>query len=1060
VNTKPTPMPLDQGDAVLNLKTAPARFSRFWTALSLFTSALSTFLVGIGAILGVFILHQLFFWASSDPESAFDTATYFLQVVETWWDMVALVWNPLIDIANTALIPLWNGAVFYIFEPIVFLVLEAFSLVFLRRKYGGIISDDALPYGGFECDPGDQASMAWCGRASAYDARLAGSGSQSAENSIVIGADTARRLSETQGLDFDVPAFDASELVGALDGLATQAIVMVGALCDLLFAVLYNIIETTVVFLFDAAFVIVKSVFDILKLVVKSGLLQTILEIGLDFLLIMIIEIGVPLLTAAIDALMCVLSFFNFNSWSQQLRCAELECFRGPDATSDWFIFTSIPQVTQRFGAILEATLNSNTGRSFSGGQSFDLGVSDFGEIFPSLNGNGCADCFSCKFPELRFLWFVSAVVTALFNPDNFEAFKGNVSHNCMTNGSFYDELCGPRGAEKLPFEQWARLYPNGFRYFDINIVEAYAAKMEERSKELSGSASGFEAHDAAMAWLKRDPNPGWWDRLTSGDLEAYRTPEEVMAGPFHWRMCRIWRSTDAGSQSDVQPAAYGDYATDSLSHITSKWAFDTCRRYKHEVFGSISRSLHDTALVWTMCFEDRVECKKDFELCLGTCAGDSTSNIKHDFNTMVALSDLNSEVLGEDGFLSAHANCTTQTTTIEVFLFEGGDSFQRFAAETRVRSGATALPNAFCEQNPLSCSIIVKALERAPGLRFVPGVGWRHAYSMAPPAPPPPPPSFQTRISYGPVPPGPSPPPQNPPPYYNLAEPCTPLPTPAFFGGGLDLERENADSTFTEDRAACVFTKRLTEKRKPASNCFASILPPSPPPPPPSTVKSAMDALDANRQRFVRGDKAAYEPGILSENDEYLRELDETAAATQALIGQLGENNPILKRIMNGAVTEMRSAASQAELSSAAAATVTDSGTYGRRLMVRQFDYATSMADALISHPIMDQLKTGIPGVTNGVCESLCEAINVDTNITDSTNCRAFAHKRSNPFSLTDLSGRCFLLKSAGSCKPEDFAAGLLTRHVQSEDICHNPQPGLADELCVQLPTTRYALA
>jgi hypothetical protein len=140
----------------------------------------------------------------------------------------------------------------------------------------------------------------------------------------------------------------------------------------------------------------------------------------------------------------------------------------------------------------------------------------------------------------------------------------------------------------------------------------------------------------------------------------------------------------------------------------------------------------------------------------------------------MVALSDLNSEVLGEDGFLSAHANCTTQTTTIEVFLFEGGDSFQRFAAETRVRSGATALPNAFCEQNPLSCSIIVKALERAPGLRFVPGVGWRHAYSMAPPAPPPPPPSFQTRISYGPVPPGPSPPPQNPPPFYTqAADPC-----------------------------------------------------------------------------------------------------------------------------------------------------------------------------------------------------------------------------------------------------------------------------------------------
>ena len=390
-------MPLSQEDAILNLKTVPSRFGRFLTAISLFTSAVRTLLLGIGAILGVFILHQVFFWPSSDPEGAFDMAAYSLQLVEVTWNMFALVWNPVSDLANTAIVPLWNGAVFYIFEPAVFLVLEAFSLIFLRRRYGGIISDNALPYGGFECDPGDQASMAWCGRASAYDARLAASDSESAQNSIVIGTATARRLSETQGLDFDVPAFDVSDLVGALDGLSTQAIVMVGALADLFFAVAYNVVETSAVFVFDALFTILKTFFDILKLAVKSGLLQTILSIGIDFLLIMLVEIGVPLLTAAIDAVVCMFQFFSWNSWSEQLRCAEIECFRGPDATSDWWIFTSIPQVTQRYASILEATLNSRTGRSFTGGQSFDLGVSDLDQIFPSLSGSGCAACFVCK---------------------------------------------------------------------------------------------------------------------------------------------------------------------------------------------------------------------------------------------------------------------------------------------------------------------------------------------------------------------------------------------------------------------------------------------------------------------------------------------------------------------------------------------------------------------------------------------------------------------------------------------------------------------------------------
>ena len=296
------------------------------------------------------------------------------------------------------------------------------------------------------------------------------------------------------------------------------------------------------------------------------------------------------------------------------------------------------------------------------------------------------------------------------------------------------------------------------------------------------------------------------------------------------------------------------------------------------------------------------------------------------------------------------------------------------------------------------------------------------------------------------------------------------------------------------------MFTRRITEKRKKASSCFASILPPSPPPPPPTTVQSSMDALDANRQRFRTGTQSIYQASALSEEDEYLREIDETVASTQALIDQLGESNPILRRIMDGAITEMRASAAAVELSAAASATTTRSGyeasvaspsasattntgtitststststdtdtstststgggygTYGRRLMVRKFEYTESMSEALVDHPIMNQLTDGIPGVTIGVCEALCEAMNIDTDLENPSNCRAFAHKRANPFSLTYLSGRCFLLKNAGACKPADFGAALLTRQIQSEDICHDPQPGLADELCLQLPTTRY---
>ena len=199
-----------------------------------------------------------------------------------------------------------------------------------------------------------------------------------------------------------------------------------------------------------------------------------------------------------------------------------------------------------------------------------------------------------------------------------------------MLNGSFYtDVLCGPPGAEQLPFNTWALRYSHGFKEFDLDMVESFAAKMEERGEELSASEGGYEARAAAEAWFKRSPNPTWWAKLTNNEQTVSKDKYEQLAGPFYYHMCRIWRSTDAGTEEDIEPFKYANYATDSLSYITSKWAWDTCKRFRHEVFGPIARAAHDTALAVAMCIEGRVQCKKDFEFCLGTCSGDLTSNLK-----------------------------------------------------------------------------------------------------------------------------------------------------------------------------------------------------------------------------------------------------------------------------------------------------------------------------------------------------------------------------------------------------------------------------------------------
>lgn len=184
-----------------------------------------------------------------------------------------------------------------------------------------------------------------------------------------------------------------------------------------------------------------------------------------------------------------------------------------------------------------------------------------------------------------------------------------------------------------------------------------------------------------------------------------------------------------------------------------------TDHRFKFEVFGDFSRAIHNFGIEVAMCFEDQVECKKDFEHCIGGCAGDASSTLMYDFATTIAIADLNPDVVGEDGFAAAHANCTVKTSVVEVDLFEGGDSFATFSVRMRIRSGLTALDNSFCEENPLSCGIIQRALEKSPGLAFVPGVGWRHRYDMVPPSPPPPPNPPPRNLMYGPAPPYPSPP-------------------------------------------------------------------------------------------------------------------------------------------------------------------------------------------------------------------------------------------------------------------------------------------------------------
>tara|TARA_B110000858_G_C17808721_1_gene479557 strand:- start:5417 stop:6949 length:1533 start_codon:yes stop_codon:yes gene_type:complete len=352
------------------VRDATMGVSRAWASMYVY----------ILVILLLFIVHQLFIWVDQDPDVAFERAALVFDGAEVSWDMTRILWNGGVDIFNAGVIPLWNTATYYLVEPTIVLALEVFSLVFMQKHWEGVLSESDFPYNGLDCMANEEA-MSWCGRYGYYKEQLEAperaaifaNESQSfarrmqervpGDRVFTFGLDTARHLSEQSGGGFAAPAFETTALTEALNELSIFFITMAPSLLDVVFGVLGDVIQTSFSILMDAFFMVLKSLFFVLKMLIKSGMLTTVVGIGVDFVIIYFTEILLPLLFAAIDSLMCLIDYFKPSGWSDQLECVEMTCFQGPDAAADVATFFSMNIILGRFAAIMDATMNSRTGK-------------------------------------------------------------------------------------------------------------------------------------------------------------------------------------------------------------------------------------------------------------------------------------------------------------------------------------------------------------------------------------------------------------------------------------------------------------------------------------------------------------------------------------------------------------------------------------------------------------------------------------------------------------------------------------------------------------------------
>ena len=165
--------------------------------------------------------------------------------------------------------------------------------------------------------------------------------------------------------------------------------------------------------------------------------------------------------------------------------------------------------------------------------------------------------------PELRILWWFVASIGSLISPSNFAMYAGNVTENCQTNGSWYNEACGPYGTELLTYAQWKRGgYTAGIAQIDTNIFDSYAASIIDLNERLGAGSDAFFAQfvQAAHQWQSVDP----------ANME-----ERALAFVYH--SCRNMRhEARDNSLTYDQPEKYQDLDANSIARTSAQFMYDT----------------------------------------------------------------------------------------------------------------------------------------------------------------------------------------------------------------------------------------------------------------------------------------------------------------------------------------------------------------------------------------------------------------------------------------------------------------------------------------------------
>ena len=168
----------------------------------------------------------------------------------------------------------------------------------------------------------------------------------------------------------------------------------------MVFHVAWTVLSEVFETLFNLFILIANSIASAAMMVVRSGVLSTLLQIGVDLIVVLFTDIIVPYYLAMLNGVVCIIDLTQVAGWVTQLDCIDRVCFQqGSDVVGEVLhTFSSVPPIANAIQGIFIKLSNPNTGQRYASSSSgrIDTPEVDAGST-ETPRTHVCAECFNCR---------------------------------------------------------------------------------------------------------------------------------------------------------------------------------------------------------------------------------------------------------------------------------------------------------------------------------------------------------------------------------------------------------------------------------------------------------------------------------------------------------------------------------------------------------------------------------------------------------------------------------------------------------------------------------------